>query len=136
MKFLLDTTVVSDFTRGVPAVIERLKGTSKENCAISVVTAMEIEYGLRLNAERARRIRPMLEALLKDLEVLAYELEDANATAAVRAALRKRGTPIGSYDVMIAGTALRYGLTMVTSNVEEFERIDGLIVEDWRKASS
>lgn len=134
MKFLLDTTVVSDFTRGVPAIVQRLKETSKDHCAISVVTAMEVEYGLKLNAERARAIRPMLEALLRDLQVLAYEVEDAKATAAIRAALRRRGTPIGSYDVMIAGTALRHGLTMVTSNVDEFERIDGLIVEDWRNS--
>ena len=69
---------------------------------------------------------------LQDLQILPYELEDGNATAAVRAALTKRGTPIGPYDVMIAGTALRHGLVMVTSNGDEFERINGLILEDWR----
>ena len=136
MKFLFDTTVVSDFTRGVPAILDRVKATPKEDCSISVVTAMEIEYGLKLNLERARKIRPRISAFLKDLQVLAYEIEDANATAAIRAALRKRGKPIGFYDVMIAGTALRHGQTVVTSNVDEFERIDGLIVEDWRNPSS
>jgi tRNA(fMet)-specific endonuclease VapC len=94
---------------------------------------MEIEYGLQLNPARARKIEPMIRALIQDLHVLPYELEDANATAAVRAALTKRGTPIGPYDVMIAGTALRRGLVMVTSNSDEFERINGLILEDWRR---
>jgi tRNA(fMet)-specific endonuclease VapC len=93
---------------------------------------MEIEYGLMLNPARARKIEPMIRSLLRDLQLFAYEPEDATATAAVRTALAKRGTPIGPYDVMIAGTALRRGLIMVTSNGDEFARIDGLIVEDWR----
>jgi tRNA(fMet)-specific endonuclease VapC len=58
----------------------------------------------------------MICALLEDLDLLPYERGDATATAAVRAALSKRGTSIGPYDVMIAGTALRRGLVMVTSN--------------------
>jgi tRNA(fMet)-specific endonuclease VapC len=129
---LLDTAVLSDFTRGVAAVLARLKSTSKGDAAICTVTAMEIEYGLMLNPARARKIEPMIRFLLQDLQVLAYEPEDATATAAIRAALAKRGTPIGPYDVMIAGTALRRGLVMVTSNGSEFERINGLILEDWR----
>lgn len=132
MRFLLDTTVLSDFTRGVAAVLARLKSTSKGDAAICTVTAMEIEYGLMLNPARARKIEPMIRFLLQDLQVLAYEPEDATATAAIRAALAKRGTPIGPYDVMIAGTALRRGLVMVTSNGSEFERINGLVLEDWR----
>jgi tRNA(fMet)-specific endonuclease VapC len=132
VRFLLDTTVVSDFTRGVPTVLTRLKATRKGDAAICTVTAMEIEFGLMLNSARARKIEPMIRALLEDLDLLSYEREDATATAAVRAALSKRGTPIGPYDVMIAGTALRRGLVMVTSNSGEFARIDGLSLEDWR----
>jgi len=132
MRYLLDTTVISDFTRGVSAVLSRLKATLKADTAICTVTAMEVEYRLQLNAARARKIEPMIRALLRDLQILPYEREDAIATASVRAALSKRGTPIGPYDVMIAGTALRRGLVMVTSNGDEFERINGLILEDWR----
>jgi len=132
MRYLLDTTVVSDFTRGVPSVLERLKATSREDLAICMVSAMEIEHGLMLNPARARNIEPMIRSLLKDVQVFSYELADASATAAVRAALAKRGTPIGPYDVMIAGTALRRGLVMVTSNGGEFARVEGLVLEDWR----
>jgi tRNA(fMet)-specific endonuclease VapC len=132
VKYLLDTTVISDFTRGVPQVMERLKRTTKADAAISVVTAMEIEYGLKVNPARARKIEPIIRALLSDLRELAFEHADAQAAAAVRAALSKRGTPIGPYDVMIGGTALRHGLTLVTSNSDEFQRIGGLVVEDWR----
>jgi tRNA(fMet)-specific endonuclease VapC len=131
---LLDTTVISDFTRGVPPVLARLKTTRKGDAAICTVTAMEIEYGLMLNPARARKIAPMIRSLLQDLTLLSYDAEDAKATAAVRAALSQRGTPIGPYDVMIAGTALRHGLVMVTSNGDEFKRIAGLVVEDWRSS--
>jgi tRNA(fMet)-specific endonuclease VapC len=129
---LLDTTVLSDFTRGVPAVLARMKAANKGDTAICTVTAMEIEYGLMLNPARARKIEPMIRSLLRDLHVISYEPEDATATAAVRAALAKRGTPIGPYDIMIAGSALRRGLVMVTSNGGEFGRIHGLVLEDWR----
>ena len=128
MRFLLDTAVVSDFTRGLAAVLARLKATRKGDAAICTVTAREIEYGLCLNPTRARKIEPMIRALLQDLELLTYEREDATATAAVRAALGKRGIPIGPYDLKIAGTTLRRGLVMVTSNGGEFERIEGLIL--------
>lgn len=134
MRYLLDTTVVSDFARGVPAVLTRLKANSKDDTAICTVTAMEIEYGLMLNPARAQKIEPVIRSLLQDLHVFFHEPEDATATAAVRAALAKRGTPIRPYDAMIAGTALRRGLVMVTSNGGEFARIDGLILEDWRLA--
>ena len=134
MRYLLDITVISDFARGEPAVLARLKATRKGDAAVSTVTAMEIESGLLLNPARARKIEPMIRALLTDLEVLAYGSEDTTATAAVRAALTKQGKPIGPYDLMIAGTALRRGMVMVTSNGAEFTRITGLIVEDWRIA--
>jgi len=134
VRYLLDTTAVSDFVRGIPAVLARLKATSRENVAICTVSAMEIEYGLLLNPARARKIEPMIRSFLQDVQVFPYELADASATAAVRAALSKRGTPIGPYDVMIAGTALRRGLVMVTSNGGEFARVHGLLLEDWRHA--
>lgn len=134
MKYLLDTTVVSDFARGVPSVLHRLKATPKKQAAISTVTTMEVEYGLQLNFARARKVEPVIRDLLQDVAILPYERQDAIATAAIRAALTKRGTPIGPYDIMIAGTALRHGLIMVTSNGAEFKRIDGLLLEGWRTA--
>jgi tRNA(fMet)-specific endonuclease VapC len=134
VRYLLDTTVLSDFTRGVSNVLVHLRAQNKRDVAISTVTSMEIEYGLMLNPARARKVEPMIRALLQDLQVFPYEPQDATATAAIRAALTKRGTPIGPYDVMIAGTALRRGLVMVTSNGGEFERIHGLVLEDWRVA--
>lgn len=75
-----------------------------------------------------------MEALLNAAHVVRYERSCAIATARIRAALRTQGTPIGPYDVLLAGTALANGLVMVTANRSEFDRVIGLAVEDWTKA--
>lgn len=132
MQYLLDTNVVSDFLKGVANVQRRLRATSPDDVAVSTVTVMEIEYGLALDMARARRIGPATRALLASCEVLPLSSEDARSAGRIRATLRRRGKPIGSYDVLIGGCALARGLTMVTANAAEFARIDGLVVESWR----
>lgn len=132
MKYLLDTCVISDFIKGHPNVLTKIKYSQPNDLAISTITAMEINYGLQLNPERAKKIQTIIDNLLSMIHILPYEQKDAASTASIRASLKSQGTPIGSYDVMIAGTALSRGLTMVTSNTNEFERITGLRLEDWR----
>ncbi len=132
MKYLLDTCVISDFVKGDVNVLARLKAEQPKDLAISSVTLMEIKYGLALNPARAKNILPLLDILLEMIQVIPYEQQDANATAVIRAYLKKQGTPIGPYDVMIAGCALARQLMMVTSNTKEFDRVAGLSLEDWR----
>jgi tRNA(fMet)-specific endonuclease VapC len=132
MKYLLNTCTVSDFIKGQPNVLARIKAISPTLIAVSTLTRMEVEYGLALNADRARNLAPVLQAFFSTISTLPFEVADALAAAAMRAALKTRGQPIGAYDVLIAGTALARGLVVVTSNVGEFQRIGGLQVEDWR----
>jgi tRNA(fMet)-specific endonuclease VapC len=132
MIWLLDTCTVSDFIKGQAGVMGRLKATLPQSICISTVTRMEIEYGLQLQPARAEKLAPVIAAFLSSIAVLPFEDADAKAAGAIRAVLQKRGRPIGAYDIMIAGTALARGLTVVTSNVGEFERIEGLQVENWR----
>jgi len=75
-----------------------------------------------------------MHALLGAVSIFPYGLEDARATAMLRASLQKKGRPIGTYDVLIAGCALARGLVLVTSNEREFSRVGGLRIENWRKA--
>ncbi|MDF9390918.1 MULTISPECIES: type II toxin-antitoxin system VapC family toxin [Methylococcus] len=135
MKYLLDTNVISDFAKGHPAVLPKLKQTPPRLVGISSITLMEIEFGLQLNPERARKLAPVLESLLNSIEVFDFSPGDAKTAAALRAALQKRGTAIGAYDVLLAGAALRRGLIFVTANTAEFERINGLQLEDWRESA-
>jgi tRNA(fMet)-specific endonuclease VapC len=132
MKYLLDTCTVSDFVKGHPNVLARVKDTPPDLIAVSVLTRMEVDYGLALNTERARKLAPMLDAFFSAIATLRFDEADAKAAAAIRAALKTMGQPIGAYDVLIAGTGLARGLVVVTSNVGEFKRVGGLQVEDWR----
>lgn len=132
MRFLLDTCAISDFAQGHPRVLTRVKASSPEDLAASAITEMEVAYGLLLNAGLARRLKPVLDAFWGSIRVLAYDRRAAEETAKARADLRKRGRPIGAYDVLIAGTALAYGLILVTSNIREFRHVEGLNIEDWR----
>lgn len=133
MKYLLDTNTISYFILGDQAVVRRLTQSTPADLAVSAVTVMESEYGLALNARRARQLRPLLDALVASMTIVAFGSSEARAAGALRAALRRRGRPIGPYDVQIAGTALAHGLTLVTSNTGEFARVQGLLLEDWRK---
>jgi len=132
MKYLLDTCTVSDFVKGQPSVMARLKATPPSLIVISSVTRMEIEFGMALYAERARKLAPMLHALLGSITTLPFDEADARAAAGVRAALQKKGKPMGVCDVLIAGCGLARGLVVVTTNATEFRRVSGLQVENWR----
>ena len=131
MIYLLDTCILSLFARGNRQVLNRVKQTPPEAIGLSTVTVMEIEYGLALNPARAEKLRPVLDAFVGAVKVIDYDLDAALATARLRAVLRAKGTPIGPFDTMIAGTAVARGLIMVTANTDEFQRVDGLVVEDW-----
>ena len=132
MRYLLDTCTVSDFVKGQPNVMARVKATAPNLITVATLTRMEVAYGLALSAERARKLGPFLEAFFAVIATLPFDEADAQAAAAVRAALKTKGRPIGAYDVLIAGMGLARGLVVVTSNVAEFKRVSGLQVEDWR----
>jgi tRNA(fMet)-specific endonuclease VapC len=132
MKFLLDTCTISDAARGDAATLEQLRATTPGAVAVSVVSVMEIEYGLALHAERARKVAPFVRAMLAAASIIDFGVADASATASVRAALARKGKPVGAYDLLIAGTALARGLTLVSANEREFRRISGLTVQNWR----
>jgi tRNA(fMet)-specific endonuclease VapC len=134
VRYLLDTCVLSDFARGQAQVLARVKATPPEALAVTTVTVMEVEYGLRLNAVLERRLRPVMEAFFRSVHVLPYGEDDARATASVRAALKGRGQPIGAYDALTAGCALTRDLILITSNTDEFTRVERLTLEDWREA--
>lgn len=132
MNYLLDTCVVSDFFKKIPAVVKHFEMISPEKIHVSTITVMEIEYGLRLNLEREKKIQPLWKALLKYIHIMPYSAKCAIASASIRADLKSKGLPMGPYDVLIAGTSLAHNMILVTSNIGEFKRIQEFLVEDWR----
>ena len=69
--------------------------------------------------------------LLANIEILNFDVDAANCYGKIRADLEKKGTPIGSLDMMIAGHAMSMGYTVVTNNVKEFSGIPDLKIENW-----
>ncbi len=131
MKYLLDTCIVSHFIRGHPNVVKTLLSHPPEEIALSTISRMEIEYGLDLQPSYEKKLRAPLEAFFATIYILPFELADSIAAAKIRASLKKKGQPIGAYDILLAGTSLSRNLTFVTANISEFQKIPGLVIEDW-----
>lgn len=131
MKYLLDTCIISYFVRGEQNVLARIKTALPRDLCISSITLMEIEYGLLLNPTRAKKLKPVIHSFIENINVLQFCEKDAICAASVRAALQKKGKPIGAYDILLAGCALHHGLIFVTANIKEFERVSGLLIENW-----
>jgi tRNA(fMet)-specific endonuclease VapC len=128
VKFLLDTNAVIAVLKGHAGILERLQRRRPEDFGLSAIVTHELFSG----AFRSQRVSENLARIggLR-LEILSFDPEDARRAGEVRARLASAGTPIGAYDMLIAGQALARGLVLVTRNTGEFQRVDGLRVEDW-----
>jgi tRNA(fMet)-specific endonuclease VapC len=128
VRFLLDTNVVSAIMRRDHRVGERVRRTGLGQCRISSITVQEICFG----AHRSVRTDFYLATFANvAIDVLEFDMEDGRSAGRLRAGLAAAGALIGAYDILIAGQALARDLTLVTHNVREFSRVDGLRVEDW-----
>ncbi|MDB9515575.1 type II toxin-antitoxin system VapC family toxin [Roseofilum reptotaenium CS-1145] len=132
MRYLLDTCVISDFIKGEVGTQIRLKQTPPADIAVSVITVMELRYGLALNHQRAQKVEPAIASFLASVTILPLNQPEAEQAAQIRAMLKTQGQPIGAYDILIAATALHHNLLMVTANQREFDRVSGLQTENWR----
>jgi tRNA(fMet)-specific endonuclease VapC len=131
-RFLLDTnTVAFHIRRSSPALQRRLRRTRADRVALSVVTEMEIRYGLARNPRL--RSAGLVEEFLEGITILPIGSEVAREYGRIRALLEAKGTPIGPLDLMIAAHALALGASVVTSNTREFRRVPGLRCLDWTR---
>ncbi len=127
---LLDTNVLSLMMRGrAPALVARLVQLPRERVAMSIITAMELRFGLAKNPTTPHRVA--VETVLATIPIDGFPAAMAEIYARVRAGLERRGRPIGALDTIIAAHALARGSTLVTNNLREFGRVTGLSCEDW-----
>lgn len=132
MRYLLDTNAVSGLLSR-NEVSGRALRLQPGDIGLSSIVAYEAYYG----AFKSSRVEWNLGALAKlPFELVPFDDQDARAAGRVRWQLQSLGTPIGPYDVLIAGQALARDLTLVTHNVREFSRVAGLRVEDWEASAS
>ncbi|MDT7531879.1 type II toxin-antitoxin system VapC family toxin [Sphingobium sp. SA2] len=132
--FLLDTNILSDLIRHPQGVIaNRIAVVGEAEIATSIIVASELRYG----AERrgSDRLTRQLEAVLSLVPVLPLGDDADMEYGRLRTDLEKRGQPIGGNDMLIAAHALSLGVTLVTDNVREFQRVTGLTIANWLRSS-
>lgn len=104
---------------------------NEEGLYVPSVVAHELWYGVSKSPRAQENGKRLTEFLDEPFQVLDFQERDARRAGEIRAELARRGTPIGPYDVLIAGQALARNLTLITANTREFSRVNGLQLADW-----
>jgi tRNA(fMet)-specific endonuclease VapC len=128
MKFLLDTNAVIAILRGDEKMLARLRQHKPTDFGLPAIVLHKLFYGATKSQRKLENVR-RIEGL--QFEVIELDAADARAAGEIRAQLAASGTPIGPYDVLIAGQAVTRELTLITHNVGEFSRVSRLSLEDW-----
>jgi len=127
---LLDSDTCSGVLRQRPGMVQRLSQLAPTNCAVSMVTVYELFCGVE-KAQNPASERRKVERFVSAIIELPLARAAAEAAARIRAELERQGRPSGPYDLLTAGQSLASGLTLVTSNIHEFQRVAGLNLESW-----
>lgn len=130
LKYMLDTNIVIYVIKRKPIELLDLFNLHAGQMSISSITLAELLHGAEKSAKPEHNMR-QVEDFISRLEVLEYGIKAAAHYGSIRASLEKQGTPIGVNDLHIAGHARSEGFILVTNNMREFERVDGLCVENW-----
>lgn len=129
MRFLLDTNAVIELLRQPEGpILRRVRSCDPGDIGLSAIALHELYYGAFRSTRQEQNVT-LIDGLR--FEVVEFDGEDSRHAGEIRAALAKAGTPIGPYDVLIAGQARARELTLVTANIAEFKRVERLSVEDW-----
>lgn len=130
MIYLLDTNVCIAAMRGKPKVVEALAARRPEDCAVSMVSVYELFAGV-FRCNDPDREGQKVSTFLQPFHLLPFDWDSALKTAGIRDQLEQGGKKIGPYDLQLSGQSLALGLTLVTHNTREFNRVPGLRIEDW-----
>lgn len=131
MKYMLDTNICIYAIKHKPEiVIKRFLAHNPDEMCISAITYGELMHGVE-KSQSTEKNRIALALFLSPITILEFGAEAAEEYGRIRADLEKKGTPIGSMDLLIAAHAKAEQLIIVTNNTREFKRVEGLPVEDW-----
>jgi tRNA(fMet)-specific endonuclease VapC len=137
MNYLLDTNACIAVINGRP---ERVRARlakeveGKAELAVSSIVLHELWYGVAKSSRAEANARRLAAFLAGPIDLVPFDDGDARTAGRLRASLESEGRPIGAYDLLIAGQALRRNLILVTANVREFRRVRGLVWEDWARS--
>ena len=128
-KYLIDANIAIYYMKGKFALNKKFDLVSTDNCFISEITLAELKFGVE-NSEKPDKNRKALEDFLTAIYVLPI-FHSLDLYAKEKARLRKAGTPVDDFDLLIGVTSVTHGLTMVTNNTDHFKRINGIDLENW-----
>ena len=131
MKYMLDTDICVTLIRGKSlSLLDKIESFSAGDLGLSVITVAELQHGVQKGQHRERNYQSLLE-FLSSFEIANFDSDAATTYGYIRSDLERMGKKIGPHDFLIAAHAKTLGVTLVTGNVREFNRVDGLIVENW-----
>ena len=130
LRYLLDTNICIYVIKRRPVLALDRFNENAAHLAISTITLAELLHGAEKSSQPQRTLA-VVEDFCSRLDVLDYGAKAAQHYGQIRASLEQRGTPIGVNDLHIAAHARSEGLTLVSNNLREFERVDGLLYENW-----
>ncbi len=129
--YMLDTNICIYAIKNKPEqVFIRIKEAMQDGLCISAITLAELEHGVAKSSYPEKN-RASLTRFLAILEILPFDVMAAKEYGEICACLQKQGTPIGTMDMLIAGHARSKNCILVTNNVREFQRVEGLDIENW-----
>lgn len=128
-QYMLDTNIASEIIRHPEGIVAQRLHELRPQCCLSALVASELRYGAKKRA--SKRLTELVEALIQRFSVVAYDDVSSSHYASIRGDLTTKGALIGPVDLFIAAHARSLALTLVTNNVREFSRVEGLKVENW-----
>jgi tRNA(fMet)-specific endonuclease VapC len=130
LKYVLDTNTLIHFFKGKGNVASRLFSKPPAEIFIPSVVQLELLVGISKSLAPQKRIAEF-EEFLSLISVLPFGKEEAEKGAEIRVKLETQGNSIGPYDLLIAATAITNQGILVTHNTREFNRVEGLQIQDW-----
>ncbi len=129
MRYLLDTNAVIALTnQNSENLIRRVRRLAERDIAISSIVMQQLYFGAYESRQQTQNLA-VADALR--FEVIEFDRDDARQAGEIRGFLRRQGTPVGPYDVLIAGQAVARNVVLVTRNIRELARVPRLQVENW-----
>ena len=131
MMYMLDSNICIYMIKKKPeSLLRRIQASNVNGIAISAITLAELEFGVA-KSDYPEKNANALTQILSIINVLSFDANAASVYGSIRADLQRKGTPIGGLDMLIAAHAKSRNLILVTNNVREFQRVEGLLIENW-----
>ena len=128
-KYLLDTNICINFLKGQFDLHQKIEAAGIENCFVSEITIAELKYGVE-NSSQISKNRETLDKFQNKFTILPI-FTALDVYAKEKARLKKRGKMLDDFDLLIGATAISNNLTLATRNINDFDRLDRIRIEDW-----